>query len=82
MPVEAPETEEAVRVVADRKLQVLNHLRCDPSCAQLVARETLFVEHEHIRAGGFETLCGRRARRTATDHYDVDVSHEATAYRG
>ena len=69
----ALEREEAVRVRGHVHLEVPHHLGRDPAGAELEARESFLVEHEHVGAARAEPPRRRLSPRSAADDQHVDV---------
>ena len=70
---------EPMRVRLDVEVKVGDHLRGDPSRAELRAGELRPVEHQHGGAGPHEARSAGRAGRPAADDDDVDRFHRSAA---
>ena len=82
VPMNAPEAQEPEGVGLDLEPQITDDLRRYPARTEFVAREALLVEHQNVRAGGFQTLGGCGTGGTTADDYDLGVSHGVAAYVG
>lgn len=78
----ASEAQEPEWVGLDLEPQITDDLRRYPARTELVAREALFVEHQNVRARGFQSLGGCGTGRATSDDYDLGVSHGVAAYLG
>jgi len=82
VPMNPPEAQKPEWVGFDLEPQITDDLRRYPAGTEFVAREALLVQHQNVRARGFQALRGCGTGGTTSDDYDLDVSHEVAAYLG